>query len=90
MNTLKSYDPELIPVVRKPVFACYDNKKIKNWIADDFAEYVFDNSDSQNKVQFSTTFFNDSIIEYLEEIPKNYARVYLYGVFALFQERMKQ
>jgi len=87
-RTIKYYSKNLVPKKRTPVFACYDNKKISKWTKDDFADYIFDNSDAfTGKFSPSETFFNplDVILDYLECIPENYARIYLYGVFDLFK-----
>ena len=83
------YNPELIPSIRKPVFASYDNKKLKNWNCDDFADYIFDNQDAKGELQTEGTFFNDTILEYIKAMPQHYQRVYLYGVFELFKSRLR-
>jgi len=95
-KTMEAYDPELIPVVRKPVYASYDNKKLKNWTADNFADYVFDKCASPGKFAknekyiffVKESFIFDSLAEYLEEIPPHFARVYLYGVFEMLKARI--
>jgi hypothetical protein len=68
-----------VPSKRSPVYNCYDNKLLSQFDADDFAEFVFDNCDSEMNPRWDQKHFLYQI-EMLDYIPKNYPRVYLYGV----------
>lgn len=61
----------------------YSNKRLTEWNSDDFVEFVFDNCDSNGNFVFGN--FLDGT-DYLNYIPKHYARVYLYGVWEVLKE----
>jgi len=69
-----------IPSKRKPIFNCYDNKKLSEFDHDDFASYVLDHCDLDMNPRWDKKHFLYQI-EMLDFIPKNYSRVYLYGVW---------
>lgn len=81
------YNPGFVPKTRTPALARYDNKPLQSWDCDDFAEYIFDNCTPDKKFVGDGTFISedDVILDYLEEIPRKYSRVYLYGVFELIK-----
>jgi hypothetical protein len=82
------YDIDMIPSIRKSKFACYDNKKLKNWNEDDFAEYIFDHSDSKGVFNPAGTFLEnyEEMIRKINSVPENYKRVFYYGVFVCFKD----
>jgi hypothetical protein len=88
----KIYDLwESVPSEREPVWCSYDNKKIKNWDSDDFANFVFDKSDLDLKLCDGDTFIHAVpwFKEMCENIPVIYPRVYLYGVWECVKEKLR-
>lgn len=88
------YNPDLIPSPKDERNYCYDNKPLKDWEPDDFAEYILDNSDMDhnftNHGTFIHTMRDETTLEYLDHIPKLFARVYLYGVWEVFKSRIQK
>jgi hypothetical protein len=84
---------DFIPRVRKPAYNCYDNKKIKNWTCDDFANYIKDNSSANEWINRGKEieFLNNypHTLRYLSTIPALNTTVYLYGVWMLWQDTIK-
>jgi hypothetical protein len=78
-----------IPSKNNPVCNSYDNKLLSEWDSDDFASFVLDRCDSNNKLPEDEKYFLFLYqIVYLDYIPVNYARVYLYGVWEVVKEML--
>jgi hypothetical protein len=73
-----------IPSKRMPVYISYDNKLLSKWDSDDFASFVLDRCDGNDKPCWDKKHFLYQI-EMLDYIPKDYARVYLYGVWEVIK-----
>ena len=88
---MEYYDLETIPKKRNPRWACYDNKPLKNWDSDDFANFIMDHSKNNGKFNASKTFLADdtNMCEILECTPENFSRIYLYGVWEVLKDRIK-
>lgn len=85
--------PDHIPVAALDTWACYDNKKLSQFTHDDFAEFVFDQLDSQNDLSDGNTFIHiyEPARRYIKEA-KNipYMRVYLYGIWDVVKEMINK
>ena len=77
-----------VPSKRSPVYNCYDNKLLSQFNSDDFAELVYDNCDLDINPCWDKKHFLYQI-EMLDYIPKNYSRVYLYGVWDVIKGAIK-
>ena len=89
---MNAYNPEFIPKTRNPAYSSYDNKPLKKWSCDDFAEYIFDNSTFGGTFNPEGTFLDTDTYmeEYLEDLPKiKSQRVFLYGVFEMLKARIR-
>lgn len=67
---------------------CYSNKLLSEFDSDDLADYVFDQCDGASNTCWDEKHWLYQL-ECLDEIPKSYARVYLYGVWQVLQDILK-
>lgn len=79
--------PDHVPYLEGKPTRSYGNKRLSEFSADDFAEFVFDNCDMNGKPCWNEDHFLYQI-EMLDHIPENYARVYLYGVWEVLKDTM--
>ena len=66
----------------------YSNKLLSEWDADEFADYVFDQCEGLARPAWDVKHWLHQL-EYLDEMPKSYTRVYLYGVWQILQDVIK-
>jgi hypothetical protein len=82
-------DPNIVLSVKNPPFNSYDNKKLNEWDADDFVEYI--KMKSNIDLTHMDTYFDICCKDYFEDLPKlSNPRVYLYGVWVLIKEYIKK
>ena len=79
---------DFVPSMKARPNNSYDNKPLLKWDADDFASYIFDNSDIAGNFTSENTFINDypEMLRMISCAPSQYKRVYYYGVFDCFKD----
>jgi len=77
---------DIVPIKRTPRFSEYDNKPLCQFTHDDFASLCLDFIDKEGNMDENIILFKKFDIDYLKYIPKNYSRIYLYGVWNIIEE----
>lgn len=77
-----------VPSEKKPAYNEYDNTLLSKFSHDQFASFVLDRVDQNNKPMWDKNSFLYQI-EMLDDIPMCYARVYLYGVWDVIENAIQ-
>lgn len=86
-KSITEIDGNIIPFPSKNQFSNYDNKLLKDYDCDDFASLIIDACDCTGQLANcrQNPLLDDYDIPYLKCIPKEFSRVYLYGVWMVLK-----
>ena len=90
LKSITQIDGNIIPCSREKEFSCYDNKMLKDYNSDDFASFIMDCCDNTGQIakDAHNILLDNYDIYYLSTIPKEFTRVYLYGVWMILKSHI--